>query len=74
MPANVLPRNQAACLSGCSDLVYHMDTTTAKPGATAASETPRKKRFAHRPEWSWHTAVSIKIVPQVALMANGSVT
>lgn len=67
MPANVLPKNQNACLKGCSFLVYHIDTTTLSPGAMGASTKPRKKRTARIPAELTHNADIMRTNPQTAL-------
>lgn len=38
-----------------------------RPGAMAASATPRKNLVAKRPLALWETAVSIKMAPQMRL-------
>jgi len=47
--AKPLKLNQMAVREPCSFLVYHCEVKRAKPGVTAASKTPRKKRMAIAP-------------------------
>lgn len=66
-PAMVIPWNQIPWRKGCSDRLYHMETTILRPGAMAASVRPRKKRTAMMPLSLNEAAVNISTAPQTML-------
>lgn len=52
----------------CSRLVYHWDVKRAKPGVTAASNTPRKNRTATAPAKFFTAANKHKVVPHIIML------
>ena len=62
--AQPLKLNQIPVRNPCSRFVYHWLVIRAKPGVTAASKTPRKKRTATAPEKSLTAAKQQRVVPQ----------
>lgn len=67
MPAQLLPKNQAAWRRGCSLRLYHIDTTTVSAGAIGASAIPRASLIDKRPAALKQVAVNISTDPQIAL-------